>query len=305
MAFSQSIIDGVSKIARQNGISPAALLAVVQVESNGSPYNAADPTYPTFLFERHIFYRELARLDPGALPTAVSRGLANKGWQRQTQYLDQGTPAKRLALLAKAVAIHKEAAYRACSWGVGQIMGFNATAIGFPSAVRMVEFMQAGRQLAQIDCMVRFIKSKGLVPKIAARDWRGFAAAYNGAGYAANQYDTKMAIAYRQWSDVLNPATPTTVADVQPDDLPPLRMEPVPEHLGKSEIANGTLVATGAGTVGLIGTIVDSISRVPETAFQLISSLSTKPAFWICLVIVLAGGYVYYKRYHYMKEGGV
>lgn len=36
------------------------------------------------------------------------------------------------------------------------------------------------------------------------KDWRMFALAYNGPGYAANQYDTRLAEAYRKWSGAVS-----------------------------------------------------------------------------------------------------
>jgi len=297
MAFSQEVINGIVGIANRERIEPAALLAVVQVESAGKPYNAADTNYPIFLFERHIFYRELSKLSPSQLAEAVRQGLANKTWQRTTQYLDQNTAAKRIAILQRATAIHKEAAYRSCSWGVGQIMGFNFAALGFPTAVMMVEFMQRGKQTAQIDCMVRFIKSKNLIRHINAHNWASFANAYNGAGYAQNQYDTKMAIAYKQWKNALNPNTPMTVAEVEEPELPPVRLDPVTESMGQSKIANGAATAGGLGVMGVFGKVWESIQSAPESLLTGLGVLLAKPTFYVFLAIVAVGIFIWYQRY--------
>jgi len=296
MAFPKDVIDGVTRIARREGLEPAALLAVVQVESSGKPYNLADPSFPTFLFERHVFYKQLAS-DPARQNKAVSAGLAHNGWRRSTQYLDQDTSAKRIALLARATAISKEAAYASCSWGVGQIMGFNATSIGFQSAVAMVDFMRAGKLTAQIDCMYRFIKWKKLDRHIRSKNWAGFAQGYNGNGYAANQYDTKMAVAYKQWVRVLTPSDPMQVADMQEDELEPLLMPPVPESMAQSAEGNTALVVAGTGVAGVVGKIVETIGQVPDSLMPILAGIVTKPTFWVFLVIVAAGGYIYYRRY--------
>jgi hypothetical protein len=43
--------------------------------------------------------------------------------------------------------------------------------------------------------MMNFIEHNGLMDELRRGDWRGFARRYNGSGYAANSYDTKLAAA--------------------------------------------------------------------------------------------------------------
>lgn len=297
MSFPKDVVDGTIRIAIREGVEPAALLAVVQVESVGQPYNSADPSYPTFLFERHKFYEALVH-DDAKLNAAVAQGLAHNGWRRSTQYKDQGTAAKRLALLKQATAISKEAAYASCSWGVGQVMGFNAKSIGFRSAIDMVEYMRAGKLVAQFDCMVRFIKSKNLLRHVKSKNFAALAQGYNGSGYAANQYDTKMELAYAQWVRALDDAEPEfTAADVQEPDLPVLRMPPVPESMAQSREANGALAIKGTGIAGIAVTVFETISQVPDNLMSLLAGVATKPTFWFFVAVVAIGGYVYYRRY--------
>jgi hypothetical protein len=63
----------------------------------------------------------------------------------------------------------------------------------------MVQFMEKGGLVAQIDVMVRVIKQLNLVPLINRRAWASFAKAYNGSGYKQNKYDTKLAAAFQRW----------------------------------------------------------------------------------------------------------
>jgi hypothetical protein len=193
MALSQDIVEATVAAARVNRIDPAALLAVVEIESAGKPYEADGKT-PRFLFERHRFQAEL-KGDARKLDMAKRQGLVRATWNRSTQYDDQATSAERLALLDRAAEIDRECAYRACSWGLGQTMGSNAASFGFASAIEMVEAMKTGGVRAQIDCMVKFIKVNRLEPALARRDWAAFARSYNGKGYAQNRYDIKLAAA--------------------------------------------------------------------------------------------------------------
>jgi hypothetical protein len=80
MRFSAEVRDAVIRIAEREGIDPAGLLAVVEVESAGKPLEDNNRT-PRFLFERHIFYRYLRDHAPEKLQRAVELGLAHPRWE--------------------------------------------------------------------------------------------------------------------------------------------------------------------------------------------------------------------------------
>lgn len=248
MAYAQSLIDAVKQVAAGRGIEPAALMAVVEVECGGEPFEA-DGRTPRFLFERHVFYKELASR-PDLLKVAVDRGLAIPKWSRTTQYKDLGTSAGRQKVLGQARAIDVEAANRACSWGVGQIMGFHAAALGYGSATAMVAELTTGGLGAQIDCMVRFVQSKGLIAKLNAHDWAGFATAYNGAAYKQNAYDTRLAAAYARWNTEWRGGAPATdvTDDIPLGRVPVQNAEPRNPWTTPEGVATGIGAATGAGT---------------------------------------------------------
>lgn len=193
--FSDALIRAVVNAAKLNRIEPAALLAIVECETSGDIFEA-DGRTPQFLYERHVAYKESAKVDKRA--EFVAAGLAIPKWSRSTQYKDQGTSAKRLALMKRACAISDEAALASASWGVGQTMGFLAVELGFNSARELVDHM-TGSVDGQIDCMIREIKGKHLIDAMNDHNWVRVAKAYNGDGYAANQYDTRMASAYARW----------------------------------------------------------------------------------------------------------
>src|ERR1700722_13270768 len=131
--FSKEIFDAVCAAAKKEGWPEYSLLAVVECETSGQPFEIDGHT-PTLLFERHKFYSELQAHEPSKLKAAITAGLAIPHWNRHTQYKDEGKSSGRLALIAKARAIDEDVANRAASWGLGQTMGFNAEGLDYASA---------------------------------------------------------------------------------------------------------------------------------------------------------------------------
>jgi hypothetical protein len=293
MSFLDKVVNDVVLLGKKHGIEPAALMAVVEVESAGQPFEPADGVTPRFLYERHVMYKELLkRRGKPKADAAVRLDLARIGWDRSTQYKDQRSSAGRLALLARAAAFDKECAYRSCSWGVGQTMGFHAESHGYASAVDMVEAMKAGGIPAQIEAMIKEIKKSKLVGKINAHDWAGFAYRYNGAGYAQNQYDVRMAKAYSKWKPKLVGYVPTAVNE--PDPPAPAKIDQTNIELAKetssvSEKEVNTSAALRQGTI-IGGSILSMFAGVE---FKLVLALGVvaiagyavwvatgKPKFW-------------------------
>ncbi|ARQ95324.1 peptidoglycan hydrolase [Bradyrhizobium phage BDU-MI-1] len=196
--FSQEIIDAIVAAAEANHWPPSALLAVVECETSGKPFEQDGHT-PALLFERHKFYSELKKHQPSKLSTAIRAGLAIPKWNKKTQYKDQGTSAGRLNVIAKARAIDEEVANRAASWGLGQTMGFNAERLKYENATAMVGELSKGIA-EQIDAMVREIKTSHLDKYLVAKNFTAFAKGYNGPGYAQNNYDTRMRAADQRWA---------------------------------------------------------------------------------------------------------
>lgn len=196
--FNDTVAKAIVAAANDAGIQPAALLAIVEVETGGKTFEV-DGRTPQFLYERHVAWREATKIGQGILNAFRRAGLAIPHWDRATQYKDQRSSAMRLQLIGRARAIHEEVADRSASWGLGQTMGNLAESLGFPNAVAMVEHM-TGSVSGQIDCMVRELKHTNLVKSLNAHDWTRVARVYNGPGYAANKYDAKLADAFARWS---------------------------------------------------------------------------------------------------------
>lgn len=185
--------------ARGLGIELAALKAVYKVESNGKGFIGNEVK---ILFEGHVFWQRLKRL--GQRPEALQQGNEDILYPKQdsSKYVGGLGEHRRLA---RAEAIDHNAARESASWGLFQIMGYHWQALRYESVDEFVQLM--GRhERDQLEAFCRFVTLKKdhsgrtLAELLAARDWTGFAYAYNGSGYRKNAYDDKLREFYRKFS---------------------------------------------------------------------------------------------------------
>lgn len=189
--------------ARALGVETAVLLAFLEVEAAGRGFD--NRNRPKMLFEPHVFWRNLQ----GAYrDVAAKLGLAYPKWRRDY-------PADSYPRLEKAIdRVAREPAFRSASYGLPQILGENHNAAGFQSAEAMFVAMKKGER-EQLFAMVALLKAWGLAAKLVGKDftkadsWRPAAKAYNGAGYAANGYHTKLAAAYLKHAKEIDAMTGT------------------------------------------------------------------------------------------------
>lgn len=184
--------NGLSAGCDSIGIKAAELWAVLTVETQGCGY--LPDRRPQILFERHVFRRETnGQFDPVApdLSNPVPGGYGSLG-------------AFQYQRLARAIQLNRAAALRSASWGIGQIMGFNAQAAGFLDAESMVAAMVQSED-QQITAMISFLQSNRLDPFLRTHDWTNFARSYNGPNFAINQYDSRLASAFQNFSTGLVP----------------------------------------------------------------------------------------------------
>ena len=173
--------------AQALGCSVAAIMAVAEVESSGSGFLASGE--PKILFEAHIFDRLT-----GGKYRQSHPNISSARWDRSLY----GAPGQHQHdRLQEAVALDRDAALQSASWGKFQVMGFNWAACGYPTLQAFISDMFAG-EAGHLRAFVGYVRHRGLADELARQDWAGFAYGYNGAGYAANHYDTKMAAAYRR-----------------------------------------------------------------------------------------------------------
>lgn len=192
--FNKTTIDTITKIAKDNNLEPAKLLAVADVESAGVAFwNIGGVVKPPVRFEGHYFYK---RLNGEKLDKAIKEGLASPkagGVKNPASFSD------RYKLIERAAAIDTKAAYESVSWGLGQVMGAHWKVLGFESVESFVEFNQT--LTGQIESMLKFIELNNARDEIESGNWAGFAKIYNGAGYKKNAYDVKLRKAYLKYKN--------------------------------------------------------------------------------------------------------
>ena len=157
-----------------------SLWAVMTVETSGCGY--LPDRRPKILFERHIFSELTRHRHDAGFPDISNRTPGGYGPSGANQYVR----------LERAMALDPTAAMLATSWGLGQVMGFNAERAGHAGVDAMVTaFLESEDR--QIEAMGSFIRGKNLGGALRHGDWAGFARQYNGANFKANDYDGKLA----------------------------------------------------------------------------------------------------------------
>lgn len=206
--FADEVIREIAKVADELKVERAALLAVAEVESGGKVFASVDgEERPLIRFEGHYFDR---RLSGAKRARARAEGLAAP---KAGAVANPAAQAARWAMLDRAVAIDRRAALESVSWGLGQVMGAHWDWLGYASVDHLAAEARSGAA-GQARLMARFIDRAGLRPALRTHDWPTFARGYNGAGYKAHAYHTKMATAYRRFSalEVAHQAAPSAAA---------------------------------------------------------------------------------------------
>lgn len=183
--------EQIKELASSYGIEYACLKAVIEVESAGSGFVG---NLPKILYEPHIMHRLLTQDKWITVRNKMMADEPSLCYPRWGTY-KYGKTSEQHNKLAIASKYSREHALQACSWGLGQVMGFHWKSLGYPSLQAFINDMYES-EAKQLDAMLRFIKSNDLLNHLRNRDWAKFARGYNGAGYAKNQYDIKLARAY-------------------------------------------------------------------------------------------------------------
>jgi len=188
-------IEQIQQQAEKLGIETAALQAIHEVECRGSGFNP-DNT-PVILFERHVMRQRLIanKRDFDLRIMLIERpDLCNKSSGAYGLYSAQH------GRLAAAVEYHRESALESCSWGIGQVMGYHWQSLGYTSLQAFINAMYKD-EASQLDAMCRYITVNNLVNALKSKDWKAFALGYNGKAYAKNNYDIKLANAYKKFAE--------------------------------------------------------------------------------------------------------
>lgn len=171
----------------------AAIRAVAEVEAPGGGFLSDGRL--RVLFEGHVFYKETFGKFAQSHPTLCHPRWTREHYARGKTAEERG--AGELGRLNAAIGLDRTAALKSASYGKFQIVGFNHSLCNYPDVESFHRAMGLDEQ-AQLDAFCHFVKSKGLVGALRAHDWASFARAYNGAGFRENDYDGKIARAYRR-----------------------------------------------------------------------------------------------------------
>ena len=165
------------------GADVASVWSLLAVETRGFGFLA--DRRPQILFERHIFHaRTQGRFSAGYpdLSAKAAGGYAGA--------------AAEYGRLHRAMQLDRKAALESTSWGMGQVMGFNAVKLGYADVEDMVASFVVNED-QQLEGTVRFIEREpALKQAFDAHVWARVAYYYNGESYAINEYDKKLAEHY-------------------------------------------------------------------------------------------------------------
>ena len=172
-----------AQAATDLGVEVAAIKAVAEVETAGEAFD--DMGRPRILYERHYFHRFTSGRFDKSNPTLSNKSAGGYG-KFSAQY----------GKLEEAYKLDPTAALKSASWGRFQIMGSNHAAAGHATVQEFVDAL-ARSEAAHLRAFVAFVGANATMKAaLQKKNWAAFAKAYNGPGYAKNEYDTKMAAAY-------------------------------------------------------------------------------------------------------------
>jgi len=151
--------------------------------------------------------------EPAAIKAVAAIESAGKGWTKdgdlktrlEAQFLPRYQAQSKKAAKSffsfqfkEAYKYDRYSAIMSSSFGIFQIMGFNYKIVGYASPYLFYLGMRSGA-IAQLNAFVKFVEANKLGKYLQDKNWAAFAYRYNGPGYAANSYDTKMAYYYNQF----------------------------------------------------------------------------------------------------------
>jgi hypothetical protein len=140
---------------------------------------------PAILYEAHIARR---------LCGADVPGLSVPKWDRTLYGRTLAAEYDRLDRAIHHLAIGRDVALKAASWGLPQILGVNHALCGYGDVESFVAAM-CHSAADQLQALNRFLTARGIVEPLRNGDLPTVARLYNGTAYRENRYDEKLAIA--------------------------------------------------------------------------------------------------------------
>jgi outer membrane biosynthesis protein TonB len=268
------------------GIEPAVAVATLAVESGGQAF--ASDGRMIIRFENHVFYNQWGKNNQAKFAQHFTynssqawsghkwRPSPDQPWQPPNLPDFHGNQSREWEVFNFAASLDDTAAKMSISMGAPQIMGFNFGLIGFASVQDMFKaFTQGERdQVIGFFDFVQYV-SPNAVKALRTRDFKTFAAYYNGSGQAV-MYGNLIKTAYDAFNQLRTaqpapPPPPPPVPQPQPEPEPepdptPPQPEPEPTPAPKPEKIF-IKISASVGTNGL------RFRRQPGTSGALIAVL--------------------------------
>lgn len=184
-------------VAEELGIEVAVIKAVVDIEAGKRHEGFWQPGKPLINFDLTM-YRKFAPKHNVSLSKAQKRSpviFARPDVKKYGSY--QGG---QYARYEAALEIDRESAMESVFWGMFQIGGFNWRKCGTDSIEEFVEIMSRSER-DQLELFARFIQHNGMVEDLRAKRWLAFALKYNGPKARKRGYHTRLAAAYKKYSN--------------------------------------------------------------------------------------------------------
>ena len=179
----------IATAAKELGVRPSTLKAVIEVEGRDNGFYKDGS--PTILFERHVFYERLGEHYYYTVRRRAMKERPDLCWSKPTESGGYGLYSAQPVRLDAAAKYHRESALEACSWGVGQVMGYWWKELGYDSLQDFINNMYES-EAKQLEAMCRYIEHFGLVDELQREDWDGFAKGYNGPDYKKHNYHGRL-----------------------------------------------------------------------------------------------------------------
>lgn len=178
------------KVADELNIEVAAMKAVVQIEAGSKLEGFWAPGVPIINFDKSV-YNSMKKVscskkapNNSKIPDGISSSYGRKEWTQ----------------LINARKNNEDRANMSTFWGMFQIGGFNYKLCGCASIDEFIAKMSES-ELAQLELFAAFITNTDIVKYLRTKNWAAFARKYNGPSYAKRGYHTKMAKAYKKFSN--------------------------------------------------------------------------------------------------------
>lgn len=190
----------ITEIANVVGLDYPSLMAFITVESGGSGFGVDgkiviqfEPTwFDKFLTKAGVSHTFAKTIESGKLVYILRSG---------DKIITNGVEGQKNEWEAFNIAfsIHPNSAMLATSIGLMQIMGFNYASMSYKTVDEMWDDFKKG-EYQQVLGGAKFIKNNAsLYIALKGKDWAKVAYYYNGANYKVNNYDKKLADAYKRF----------------------------------------------------------------------------------------------------------